>query len=89
MNELSARDVIKNPVMTEDAVNLLESENKLTFIVDSKADKAQIKMAVEELYEVKVAKVNVMNTTSGQKKAFVRLKPDFHASDVATKLGLL
>ncbi len=89
MNRLSSREVIRNPVMTEDAVNLLESENKLTFIVDPSADRAQVKKAVEDLYEVKVQKVNICNTFSGQKKAFVRLRPQFRASDVATKLGLL
>ena len=40
--------VIQYPVMTEDAVSLIESENKLTFIVDIKSDKSKIKKAVEK-----------------------------------------
>jgi len=38
---------------------------------------------------VKVAKVNVLVTPDGKKKAFVKLKPEFKAGDVATKLGVV
>ena len=47
------RPIIHYPLMTEDAVALIEAENKLTFIVDMKADKAKIKRAVEALYKSK------------------------------------
>ena len=80
--------VVHYPLMTEDAVALIEAENKLTFIVDSKATKARIKTAVESLYQVKVSKVNVMITPKGVKKAFVTLLPEFKASDIAIRLGI-
>ena len=80
--------VIHYPLMTEDAVSLIEAENKLTFIVDLKADKIRIKHAIEELYDVKVAKVNALITPQGTKKAFVKLEPEFNASDVAIRLGI-
>jgi len=80
--------VIRYPLMTEDAVALIEAENKLTFVVDTKADKAKIKRAVEALYEVKVAKVNTMITAKGLKKAYVTLQPEYRASDIAIRLGI-
>ncbi|MEM2917239.1 MAG: 50S ribosomal protein L23 [Candidatus Bathyarchaeia archaeon] len=82
-------DVILYPVMTEVASRMVESENKLVFIVNLKATKRDIVRAVEELYEVKVDKVNVVVTPEGEKKAFVRLHPDYKATDVAIKLGIL
>ncbi|RJS69789.1 50S ribosomal protein L23 [Candidatus Bathyarchaeota archaeon] len=82
-------DVILYPVMTEAASLLVESENKLVFIVNMKATKHEIKRAVEELYDVKVEKVNLLITPKGQKKAFVKLHPDYKAVDVAIKLGIL
>jgi len=62
--------------------------NKLVFIVDIRADKKMIKNAVEQLYEVKVEKVNTLITPRGEKKAFVTLKPEFKASELAVKLGI-
>lgn len=82
-------DVILYPVMTEVSSRIIELENKLVFIVNLKATKRDIARAVEELYEVKVDKVNVVITPRGEKKAFVRLHPDYKASDVAIKLGIL
>ena len=80
---------IRYPVMTEVTSRILESENKLVFIVNKNATKNNIKMAVEELYDVVVDKVNSTITAEGEKKAFVRLSPDYKAVDVAIKLGIL
>jgi large subunit ribosomal protein L23 len=82
-------DVILFPLMTEAASLMVEKENKLVFIVNLKAGKADVKRAVEKLYEVKVDGVNVQVTPSGEKKAFVKLHPDFRAADIAIKLGIL
>jgi large subunit ribosomal protein L23 len=81
-------EVIKYPLMTESAVGLIETDNKLTFIVDKKANKREIKQAVEELYEVQVARVNTLITMRGLKKAYVKLQPEYLASDLAIKLGI-
>jgi len=75
--------------MTEDAVNLIESENKLTFVVDISVGKGDIRRAVEELYDVKVAEVNTVITCDGRKKAFVKLRSEYKASDIAVRLGML
>ncbi len=86
---MDPQKVVMYPLMTEVASRILEAENKLVFVVDIKASKEDIKRAVEELYEVKVEKVNTAITPKGLKKAFVKLHPDYAAVDVAIKLGIL
>jgi large subunit ribosomal protein L23 len=86
---MNPNDVISYPLMTESASLMVETDNKLIFIVNLKAGKSDVKRAVEELYEVEVDKVNLLITPKGEKKAFVKLKPEFKASDVAIKLGIL
>lgn len=82
-------EVILYPLMTEAASLMVEKENKLVFVVNLKASKGDVKKAVEELYEVKVEGVNILITPQGEKKAFVKLHPDYKAADVAIKLGIL
>jgi len=86
---MESNEVISYPLMTESASLMVEKDNKLIFIVNLKAGKGDVKKAVEELYEVKVSKVNLLITPQGTKKAFVKLSPEFKASDVAIKLGIL
>lgn len=86
---MRASEVIKRIVITQDAVSLIEKENKLTFIVDLRATKADVKRAVEELYGVKVERVNTMITPRGEKKAYVKLKQEYKAADLAVELGIL
>lgn len=79
-------DIIKAPVITE-KTNNLASENVYVFKVDKKANKTQIKQAIESKFGVKVESVNTVNTqskkrrvgkytgyTSSYKKAYVKLK---------------
>ncbi|MFC3885294.1 50S ribosomal protein L23 [Bacillus songklensis] len=54
------RDIIKRPVITERSTDLM-AEKKYTFEVDVKANKTQVKDAIEKIFDVKVEKVNVMN----------------------------
>ena len=89
MTKLPSSDVVKYPLLSEDAVTLLESENKITFIVNLNSDKHDIKRAIQELYEVRVQDVRTLITPEGEKKAFVKLTPDFKASDLAVRLGIL
>ncbi|MFA7560703.1 MAG: 50S ribosomal protein L23 [Candidatus Izemoplasmatales bacterium] len=53
-------DIVKRPIVTEKSTKLSESR-KYTFEVDRRANKIQIKEAIEELFKVKVEKVNIMN----------------------------
>eukprot|EP00501_MAST-03F_sp_TOSAG23-6_P002010 GSMAST32.ASY1.ANO1.2095.1 assembled CDS len=61
--------------------------NTLVFIVDIKANKRQIKAAVNQLYNIEASRVNTLIRPDGQKKAYVRLAPDYDALDVANKIG--
>ena len=83
---MEARDIIKRPVITERSADLM-SEDKYTFDVDLRASKTQVKHAVEEIFDVKVDKVNIMNVkpkkkrmgryegyTNKRRKAIVKLK---------------
>jgi large subunit ribosomal protein L23 len=82
------RDIIKRPVITENSMNLT-AEKKYTFEVDVKANKTEVKDAIEAIFGVKVAKVNIMNykgkfkrvgrysgLTNRRRKAIVTLTPD-------------
>lgn len=82
-------EVINYPLMTESASVMVEKDNKLIFVVNLRAGKVDVKRAVEIMYEVKVEKINLLITSQGLKKAFVKLKPEYRASDVAIKLGIL
>jgi large subunit ribosomal protein L23 len=89
LTKLAASEVVKYPLLSEKAVTLLESENKITFIVDARSDKHDIRRAIEQLYEVRVDQVRTLITPEGDKKAFVKLSPDFKAADLAVRLGIL
>jgi large subunit ribosomal protein L23 len=82
-------EVILAVVRTQKAVSLIEKENKLTFFVRIEATKEDVKRAVEKLYGVKVEKVNTLITPRGEKKAYVKLKPEYKASELAVKLGVI
>ncbi len=81
-------DIIRKPLITEKSMDLM-AEGKYTFAVDKKANKTEIKNALETIFGVKVAKVNTMNMKGKQKrmganvgkradwkKAIVTLAPD-------------
>lgn len=55
---MEARDIIIRPVISEKSTDLMSSQNKYTFRVDLRANKTQVKSAVEEIFKVKVRKVN-------------------------------
>ncbi|MBO1005412.1 50S ribosomal protein L23 [Pseudogracilibacillus auburnensis] len=57
---MDVRNIIKRPVITERSMDLT-ADKKYTFEVDVKANKTQVKDAVESIFGVKVAKVNVAN----------------------------
>lgn len=84
-----AHDIIKYPTMTERSVYMIENENKLIFIVEREATKNQIAAAIKELYQVEAKEINTLIDRQGKKKAFIKLKEGFSASEVAIKLGIL
>jgi len=82
-------EVILYPLMTEKAIDLVERENKLIFVVDRRSSKTDVAKAIAELYEVEVDEVRTLITHRGEKRAYVRLNPKYNASDLAIKLGIL
>jgi len=81
-------DIIIRPVLTEKSYNQMQ-QRKYTFIVDINANKIEIKKAIEEIFGVKVEKVNTMRfkrklrrvdvhvgRTPAYKKTIVRLAPE-------------
>lgn len=86
---LKKYDVILHPLITEKAVQMIEKENKLVFIVNKNSTKEEIRKAIEETYAIKVDSVNVINDMKGRKKAFVTVNKKFKANDVAVKLGII
>ncbi len=81
------RDIIIKPVITEKSMNLL-ADNKYTFVVDRRANKTEIKNAIENIFSVKVDNVRTISIkgklkrmgrfegrTPNRKKAIVTLKP--------------
>ena len=81
--------VIKHPLSTEKSIRLMESENKLIFVVDEKATKEDIKNAIEKVFKVKVVKINTFNTQNSEKRAYVKFSQETPAIDIATQLGLM
>lgn len=82
------RDIIKRPVITERSTDLM-AEKKYTFDVDVRANKTEVKDAIEKIFDVKVEKVNIMNYkgkfkrmgkhagyTNKRRKAIVKLTAD-------------
>ena len=81
-------NVLIHPLATEKSVRLMETENKLTFVVVKDATKAMIKKAIESMFNIKVSEVNT-HIRGGRKIAFISLHPDFNAMDIANQLGVL
>lgn len=76
------------PVATEKAIMKVELENILTFLVDQKDTKQEIKKEIEDLFKVKVEKVRTQ-IRNNKKTAYVKLNKKDLAIDLATKLGLM
>ena len=84
----TAYDVVIRPIITESSMDLA-AERKYAFKVDPRANKTEVKHAIEEIFDVDVAKVNIMNVngktkrlgrsvgkTADYKIAIVTLTPD-------------
>ena len=62
------RDIIKEPIITEKTAQLAQEKNTIVFSVDPKANKTQIKQAIEKVFDVKVESVNTINATTKKKR---------------------
>jgi large subunit ribosomal protein L23 len=82
------RDLILRPVISEKTYGLLD-ENKYTFVVDPRANKTQIKQAIESIFDVRVEKVNTMNRPGKTKRRgwIVGKRPDVKRAIVTLAPG--
>ena len=82
------RDIIRRPIITERSTDLM-ADNKYTFEVDPKANKYQIKQATEEIFDVKVVKVNTMRHQGKLKRMgrFVGRRPERKKAIVTLQPG--
>ena len=80
--------VIKYPNVTEKAMNEMDFQNKLEFIVATDATKPEIKEALEAQFDIGIDDVNTQVTPQGEKKATVRLSEDDDAQEVASRIGV-
>lgn len=65
----NARDIIVRPLVTEKSLKAQETNNTVVFEVKRDANKIAIKQAIEEIFNVKVAKINVVNCATKTKRA--------------------
>jgi large subunit ribosomal protein L23 len=76
------------PIVTEKAVMAIESQNTLTFEAEKEKTKTELKNEIENMFKVKVSKIRTQ-LYGNKKYVCVKLKKEFPAIDVATKLGLI
>ena len=80
-------DIVLHPYVTEKSMLLMEDNNALQFAAKMEANKKEIKSAVEQMFDVKVAKVTTRITKEG-KLAVVTLTPEYEAEDIAMRVGI-
>ncbi|SKA03452.1 50S ribosomal protein L23 [Anaerorhabdus furcosa] len=64
----NARDIIIRPIITEKTMKMMDSDNKITFEVARGTNKTQVRQAIEEIFNVKVEKVNILNCRPKDKR---------------------
>ena len=81
-------DLVRRPILTEKATRIME-ENKYTFDVTPKATKPEIKAAIEDLFQVKVVKVNTQQLPRKKRRVgkFVGYKPQYKRAIVTLAPG--
>ncbi len=80
---------LKHIVPSEKATLMIDSENKIQFIVNLRANKQEIKREVERVFETPVKSVRTMITFKGEKKAIIELEEEERAKEIGTSLGIL
>ncbi|MDH5019555.1 50S ribosomal protein L23 [Halobacterium rubrum] len=80
--------IIDYPLVTEKAMDEMDFQNKLQFIVDIDAAKPEIRDVVQAEYDVEVVDINTQITPDAEKKATVKLSEEDDAQDVASRIGV-
>ena len=82
-------NILIAPLGTEKSILLVDTQNTIVFYVSRNARKEDIKNEIEGMFDVKVDDIRTSITMKGYKKAYVKLDKEYHASDLATKLGMM
>ena len=80
--------IIEHPLVTEKAMDQMDFDNTLQFIVHIDASKNEVQEEIESRYDVTITSVNTMVTPQGKKKAVVRLSEDDDAQEIASRIGV-
>jgi large subunit ribosomal protein L23 len=80
---------LKYPLATEKAMSFIDRHNLITYVVDFRATKQEIKKEFESTFNVKVSNVRTVNMPNNLKKAFIKIAKGYKASDVAAKLKIV
>ena len=80
--------LIHHPIVTEKAMDEMDFDNKLQFIVDIDAPKGEIVTEIENRYDISIVKINTQVTPKGKKKATVTLSEADDATDIASRIGV-
>ena len=88
LDKMDPYKIVKYPLSTEKSIRLMESQNKLIFVVEIDADKNMIKGAVEAMFKAKVESVTTY-VQNGEKRAYVKFSNESPAIDIATQMGLM
>ena len=86
---MSHERILLYPLATEKTVKMIERENKLVFVVSTKSSTKDITREFEELFNVKVDRVNTIRRSDGRRVAFIKLTKEYKASDISAKLRIL
>ena len=92
---MKPHEILLHPYVTEKTLNMLQGTaaqnlkdgNRLVFLVRREATRDQVKKSFEDLFQVKVAKVNTFVRKDG-KHAVITLKPEFSAEEIGMHIGV-
>lgn len=89
-NRLDFNKILKQPLASEKFNEKIENENTLIYNVDIGANKSTIKRAFQLMQsDIKVESVKTLITSKGAKKAFIKLRREHNASNIANRLGII
>ncbi|KAL3525575.1 hypothetical protein ACH5RR_013947 [Cinchona calisaya] len=81
--------IVKYPLITDLTMREMIENNTLTFVVDKRADKNNIKAAVKKMFKIRTKKVNTLIMPDGNKKAYLILTPNHNAVEIAKKIKII
>lgn len=81
--------ILKYVLMTERAIQFVESQNKLVFIVRRSATKQEIMSAAKSAFKSDISQVQTLIDQKGRKKAFIKFSKEGEAGEIAIRLGII